>query len=60
MTKEQIFLTLLEKYIAAAVNVTDKAKAMQQADDIREAWVSKYSKAAWDPAAQKSKYETKI
>ena len=60
MTKEQIFRTLLEKYIAAVVTATDKATAMRLADDIREAWLSIYSKAADNPAAQKSKYETKI
>ena len=45
MTKERVFRELLEKYIGAVVNVTDKAKAMQQACDIRDAWVSKYQKA---------------
>jgi hypothetical protein len=45
MKKERIFRELLEKYIGAVVNVTDKASAMQQADDIRDAWVSRYQKA---------------
>ena len=60
MTKERVFRQLLEKYIAVTVNVTDKAKAMQQADDIREAWALKYQKAAGEPGAQKLHYETKI
>lgn len=55
MTKEQVFRNLLEKYIASVSTATDKATAMRQADDIREAWVSIYSQAAEQPGAQKSK-----